>query len=62
MVGMDPRHSQDAIAQELMAKATELWGQKRAEESREVLEQAAEYLWLIAQNLPDREQEPAFFL
>lgn len=62
MVGMNPRHSREEIAQELVAKATELWGQERAEAMRRALEEAAEHLLLVAQNLPGREEEPAFFL
>ena len=62
MVGMNPRHSQEGITQELVAKATELWGQERAEAIRGALEEVAENLWLVAQNLPDREAEPAFSL
>ena len=62
MVGMNPRQSQEEILKELSAKATEFWGQERAEALRAVLEESAANLWLLAQNLPDVEQEPAFFL
>ena len=62
MVGMNPNLSRQEIAQELVAKAEELWGQERAEAIRALLEEVAGNLWLVAQNPPDREQEPAFFL
>ena len=62
MVGMNPAQSQQDIARELFAKATELYGAQRAEAIRATLEEAAEHLWVISQNLPDREEEPAFFL
>ena len=62
MVGMNPSQSQQDIAQELFAKATELYGARRAEAIRATLDEAAEYMWVISQNLPDKEQEPAFFL
>ncbi len=62
MVGMNPGQAQEGIAQELVAKATELWGQGRAQAIHRVLEETARNLWLVAENLPDREEEPAFFL
>ena len=61
MVGLNPRHSQEEMAQELVSRATEVWGQERVEATRKVLEEMAGYLWVVAQNLPDREEEPAFF-
>ena len=61
MVGMNPSHSQEAIAQELVAKATEFWGRDRAEAIRAALEEAAQNLWLVAQNPPDPGEEPVFF-
>ena len=62
MVGMNPAQSQQEIAQELFAKATELYGAERAEAIRATLEEAAEHLWVISHNLPDKAEEPAFFL
>ena len=62
MVGMNPGQSREEIARELFAKATELYGAQRAEAIRASLDEAAEHMWVISQNLPDREQEPAFFL
>ena len=62
MVGMNPAQSREEIARELFAKATELYGAHRAEAIRSSLDEAAEHMWVISQNLPDREQEPAFFL
>jgi hypothetical protein len=62
MVGMNSRHSREQIARELFAKATEMYGAQRAQAIRASLEEVAEHLWVISQNLPHREQEPAFFL
>ena len=62
MVGMNPSQSQQDIARELFTKATELYGTQRAEAIRATLDEAAEHVWVISQNLPDKEQEPAFFL
>jgi hypothetical protein len=62
MVGMSPSLSKDDISGELVAKATELWGEGRAVAIRSTLDNVAESLWVLGQNLPDLEQEPAFFL
>ncbi|MCE2403630.1 MAG: hypothetical protein J4F43_00540 [Dehalococcoidia bacterium] len=59
---MNPAQSQQEIARELFDKATELYGAQRAEAIRATLEEAAEHLWVISHNLPDKEEEPAFFL
>ena len=61
MTGMNPGLSQDGIAEELVAKAAELWGHERAEATRTSLGDMAAFIWLVSQNLPDREEEPAFF-
>jgi hypothetical protein len=62
MVGVNYKMSPQEIAQELIDAAVVLWGQERADAIRSTLEQTAENLSTIAQNLPDREEEPAFFL
>ena len=62
MVGVNYRISPQEIAQELIVAAVELWGEERADAIRSTLEQTAENLSTIAHNLPDREEEPAFFL
>lgn len=62
MVGMDPGLARDQIARELVDKAAELWGRDRAEAVRPFLEGVADNLWIVRQNPPDPEQEPAFFL
>ena len=62
MVGVNYRIPPQEIAQELIDAAVVLWGQERADAIRSTLEQTAENLSTIAQNLPDREEEPAFFL
>ena len=62
MVSIDPAQSREEIARELFAKAEELYGAQRAEAIRATLDEAAEHLWVISHNLPDKEEEPAFFL
>ena len=62
MVGTNPRLSKEEMSRELVAKAIDLWGEARAEAIRNSLETMAENLWVLGQNLPDLEQEPAFFL
>ena len=62
MVETNPRLSKEEMSRELVAKAIDLWGEARAEAIRNPLETMAENLWVLAQNLPDLEQEPAFFL
>jgi hypothetical protein len=52
----------DAVAQELQEKAADLWGQERARRMGPAMRQAAELLQQVADNLPKREEEPAFFL
>ena len=62
MVGMDPRHDEEALVRELMAKAAELWGRERAEAIRSTLQETARNIRLVAQDPPGQEQEPAFYL
>jgi hypothetical protein len=52
----------DAVAKELQEKAADLWGEERASEMGPAMRQAAELLQQVADNLPRREEEPAFFL
>ncbi len=62
MVGMKDNASVEALAQELQEKAADLWGQERASRMGPAMRQAAEYLQMVGNNLPKREEEPAFFL
>ncbi len=62
MVGMKPGLSRETLVEELVAKAAELWGQERADQIRDSLAVAGGNLWTIAQNPPDPEQEPAYFM
>ena len=62
MVGMDATLSEEDMARELLARATQLWGQARAETIRRNLEAQAQEMWVIARNLPHREVDPGFFL
>lgn len=62
MARMQPEGSKDEIAAALLEQAARLWGRERAGAIRAALEQTADHLWQVSQNLPDREEEPAFFL
>ncbi len=61
MVGLDVGLSKDELSRELAKKAGALWGEKRAQEISAGLDQVAGFLERVAQNLPDKEEEPAFF-
>ena len=62
MVGMRQGATVEEIATELKQKAAQLWGQARATQLDGPLNDMAEFLHQVAENLPDREDEPAFFL
>ena len=62
MVTVNPNGSQEELSRELIARASEILGQERAEAIRATLSDAAANLLLVSRNLPHREEEPAFFL
>ena len=62
MVGMGTGITQEEIIKELTDKTVELWGQERAEANRQNLEQTGRNIWVVAQNPPAIEDEPAYFL
>ena len=53
--------SKDEIASSIEARATELWGARRASELQTLLDQTAEHVWQIAQHPPEDEEEPGFY-
>ncbi len=61
MVNMRPNDSVDEIAQELRAQAVRLWGERRAVELEESLQQTARQLWELGQVTPHRDLEPGFY-
>ena len=61
MVGLDSGLSKEEITQELARKSRELWGEQRSQEIGRELDQLAGFLYQVARNLPDKEEEPAFF-
>ena len=61
MVNMKPNESVDEIALELRAQAVRLWGEQRAGELEESLQQTARQLWELGQVTPDRDLEPGFY-
>jgi hypothetical protein len=54
--------SEEDLTEALLQRAQELWGRERLEFIRPMVLQTAQQLWAIASHLPDREDEPAFFL
>ena len=61
MTTTGPDASQKDIYDKLYEQAVERWGVERADAIRPNLERIATSLWHISNNLPDREEEPAFF-
>jgi len=58
---MKPSDSIEDIARELRAQAVRLWGEQRAGELEESLQQTALQLWEVGQVTPHRDLEPAFY-
>ena len=54
--------TRDTMVEGLRVQATELWGKARASQITSTLEQTAQHLSVLADDLPRREEEPAFFL
>ena len=61
MVNMKPNDSIEEIARELRAQAVRLWGESRADELDESLQQTAFQLWELGQVTPHRDLEPGFY-
>lgn len=59
---MRPDDSRQDVTQELVERASRIWGRSRGEVIRPVLEEMAGNLLVLAQNPPNPEEEPAFFL
>ena len=60
-MNMKPSDSIEDIARELRAQAVRLWGEQRAGELEESLQQTALQLWEVGQVTPHRDLEPAFY-
>lgn len=56
-----PQVSTDTALRRLTEPAKARWGDDYAEQHRQLLQQAAEHIASIANNLPGTETEPAFF-
>ncbi len=48
------------IVKALTERAKGLWGAERAREARDNIEEAAKYVWLIAEHPPDDYEAPLF--
>ena len=53
--------SEDRIVTDLTRRATELWGEKRARSIEQTIAQVARNVRRLADDLPDTEEEPAFY-
>ena len=62
MAEIQEKGSPREIAEALFQRAVALWGEGRATALRSTLDQAAEHLWKLSRNTPEREVEPGFFL
>ena len=58
MVNMKPEDSLEEIALELRAQAVRLWGDQRAGELDEAIQETAGHLWAVGQKTPQRDLEP----
>lgn len=56
-----PMASREEIAKSLEGRAAQLWGQQRADELTQTIEETAEHILRLSQNLPDAEEEPGFY-
>lgn len=56
----EQRRTKQDIAADLTQRAASLWGAKRAGEARANIEEAAEYVWLIAGHPLDNDDAPLF--
>ena len=61
MVNMKPNDSVERIADGLRAQAARLWGEQRAGELEESINQTAQQLWDLGQETPHRDLEPGFY-
>ena len=57
---VDEHVAKAEIVKALTERAKGLWGAERAREARENIEEAAKYVWLIAEHPPDDEEAPLF--
>ena len=57
-----PMTSKDEIAKSLRERASDLWGQERADDLQSLIQQTAGHIWQLSQDLPPTEEEPGFYL
>ena len=61
MVNMNPNESEEQIANQLRAQAVRLWGDQRAGELEESIQQTARHLWAVGQETLHWDLEPGFY-
>ena len=59
--GTEPMASREEIVSSLKRRASELWGQERAQALLPVVEETATVIWRISQDLPPADEEPGFY-
>ena len=52
----------EEVAASLRRRAMELWGEERAAEIEDTIEDAARSIWLVGSNPPAQDEEPAQYL
>ena len=62
MSTLNSNASPEHILRQLLEQAKANWGEDRAKEIRDTLEQASRQLSDVLSNLPNKETEPGFYL
>ena len=61
-MGQDNRDGYAEVEASLRRRAVELWGEQRAAEIEDTIEDAARSIWLVESNPPPADEEPAQYL
>ena len=61
-MGQDNRDGYAEVEASLRRRAVELWGEQRAAEIEDTIEDAARSIWLVQANPPPADEEPAQYL
>ena len=56
-----PITSREEIARSLKERAAQLWGIERADAIGSIIEEVAQNVWQLSQDLPDAHEEPGFY-
>ena len=61
MTNQEPMASKEEITQSLKMQATLLWGLDRSQELQSQIEQTADHILRLSQDLPFPDEEPGFY-